>query len=77
MTEAEGFNDRFKDFIDYLARELHQVDWCGRDEVLFGYCRGLLIPNERKSMEPIATHLDSTHAQASREAVQQFITDSK
>ena len=37
---------------------------------------GLLLPNERKSMEPIAVRMDPSHARASREAVQQFITDS-
>lgn len=77
MNQAEGFSDRFEEYIDQLAKELHQADWCGRDEVLFGYCRGLLIPNERKSMEPIAVRMDPEHAQASREAIQQFITDSK
>jgi len=47
-----------------------------RREILHGYCRGLLLPNERKSMEPIAVRMDPSHARASREAVQQFITDS-
>lgn len=77
MVQAEGFSDRFKEYIDRLAGELHRADWCGRDEVLLGYCRGLLIPNGRKSMEPIAVRMDPGHARASREAVQQFITDSK
>jgi SRSO17 transposase len=77
MNQAEGFSDRFEQYIDQLAKDLHQADWCGRDEVLLGYCRGLLIPNERKSMEPIAVRMDPEHAQASREAIQQFITGSK
>jgi SRSO17 transposase len=31
---------------------------------LHGYCSGLLLPGERKSMEPIAAHLDPDRVQA-------------
>lgn len=77
MTQAEGFNQRFDQFIQETATDLHYAHWYGRTEVLSGYCQGLLVPNERKSMEPIAGRMDPYHAQASREAVQQFITDSQ
>ena len=77
MTQAEGFQERFDEFISHLSNDLHHANWFGRDEILCGYCRGLLIPGERKSMEPIAARMDPEHAQASREAVQQLITDSK
>ena len=76
MVQAEGFEERFDLFIDQIYKDLHHANWCGRREVLFGYCRGLLLPKERKSMEPIAVRMAPEHAQASREAVQQFITDS-
>ena len=77
MVEEPGFDRRFDEFIEHLSRDLHRADWCGRDEILHGYCRGLLIPGERKSMEPIAARMAPEHAPASREAVQQMITDSK
>jgi SRSO17 transposase len=76
MGTAEGFNQRFEEYIDKLYKDLHRANWCGRREILHGYCRGLLLPRERKSMEPIAVRMDPSHARASREAVQQFITDS-
>jgi len=76
MIQANGFEQRFGEFIEALAKDLHRANWFGRNQMLYGYCRGLLLPNERKSMEPIAARMDPEHARASREAIQQFITDS-
>lgn len=59
-----------------LVPALRKADWWGPELVVCDYCRGLLLPGERKSMEPIAARLDPDHTQAKHASIQRFITDS-
>src|SRR3954447_22806589 len=42
----------------YLARLADVLGHADRDERIVGYCTGLLLPGERKSVEPMAARLD-------------------
>jgi SRSO17 transposase len=48
---SEDRQERFAAYVDVLAEVLGHVD---RSEPLRDYCLGLLLPGERKSVEPIA-----------------------
>ncbi len=76
MVQEDGYDERFEDYVAFLAQRLHKVHWCGRKEVLGGYCRGLMLPGDRKSMEPMAARLDPCHVQAQHQALQHLVTDS-
>lgn len=61
---------------DQLVPALRKAEWWGPELVVCDYCRGLVLPGERKSMEPMAARLDPDHAQAKHASIQRFITDS-
>ena len=46
-------------------------------DAFWGYCLGVMLPGERKSMEPIAARLDPEHVQARYASIQRLITDSE
>ena len=48
---SEDRRERFTAYVAALAAVIGHAD---RAEPLRDYCRGLLLPNERKSVEPIA-----------------------
>jgi len=68
---------RFDAFVDELVVALQRSGWSGSQSALCGYCSGLLVPGERKSMEPIAARLDPGHTQACYASIQRLITDSE
>ena len=45
----------------YLARLAEVLGHADRNERLVSYCTGLLLPGERKSVEPMAARLDPAH----------------
>ena len=63
-------------FEQYVARLAEAVDHPDRAEPLRDYCTGLLLPIERKSMEPIAAQLAPDKTKDKHQSLQQFITDS-
>jgi len=63
---------KFDEYVDALAAAMNHPQ---QKERLHGYCSGLLLPGERKSMEPIAAHLDPDRVQAMHHSVQHFITE--
>ena len=44
-----------------------------RHAPLKNYCRGLLLPGERKSIEPMAARLDLGNVQASRQSLHHLV----
>lgn len=52
---AVSHEARFSAYLDELSAGLGYAD---RAAGLHGYCRGLMLPLERKSVEPLAAHLD-------------------
>src|SRR3954453_14497495 len=63
---------KFDEYVDAIAAAMNHPQ---QKERLHGYCSGLLLPGERKSMEPIAAHLDPDRVQAMHHSVQHFITE--
>jgi SRSO17 transposase len=47
--------------MEHLAAGLGHAD---RHAGLKGYCTGLMLPIQRKSVEPLAAHVDPLHVQA-------------
>ncbi|WP_306599990.1 transposase [Geothrix sp. 21YS21S-2] len=68
---------RFDAFSNQVAEALRLSGWSGSQGALCGYCSGLLLPGERKSMEPIAARLDPGRPEACYASIQRLITDSE
>lgn len=66
MSAAE----RFDQFMEHLAAGLGHAD---RHSGLRGYCTGLLLPLERKSVEPMAASIDPLRASARHQALHHFV----
>jgi SRSO17 transposase len=62
-------------FDQYVALLAEAVDHPDRAQPLRDYCTGLLLPVERKSIEPIAAQVAPSRAKAKHQSLQQFITD--
>jgi SRSO17 transposase len=54
--EAQSCEGRFAEYVDSLAAVLGRDD---RAQPLKDYCKGLLMPGERKSVEPRTIALQS------------------
>jgi SRSO17 transposase len=63
---------RFDQYVALLAEAVGHAD---RARPLRDYCTGLLLPIERKSMEPIAAAVAPDQTKAKHQSLQQFITD--
>lgn len=66
MAKRTGF-DRY---LDHLSTALGHAD---RVSGLRGYCTGLMLPLERKSVEPMAAGIDPRHASARHQALHHFV----
>lgn len=62
--------DRFEEYLEHLASGLGHAD---RHEGLRGYCTGLMLPLARKSVEPMAAHVDPVHASARHQSLHHFV----
>jgi SRSO17 transposase len=65
-----GASERFDRYMEHLAAGLGHAD---RHTGLRGYCAGLLLPGERKSVEPMAARIDPLHASARHQALHHFV----
>lgn len=61
---------RFEAYLEHLAEGLGHAD---RHAGLKGYCTGLMLPLERKSVEPIAASVDSMHVGARHQSLHHFV----
>jgi len=64
---------RLNAYAESLATSLGHAD---RRGPCLDYVQGLLLPGERKSMEPMASRLDARKTSSKHQSLQQFITDS-
>ena len=62
--------DRFEQYMEYLAAGLGHAD---RHAGLKGYCTGLMLPLDRKSVEPMAASVDPLHASARHQSLHHFV----
>jgi hypothetical protein len=65
-----GYVDDFERYLNDLAQELGHSD---RIAGLKGYCTGLVLPLSRKSVEPMAAHIDPMRASARHQALHHFV----
>jgi SRSO17 transposase len=63
---------RFAAYIEGLAEAAGHAD---RNIPLKNYCSGLLLPGERKSVEPMATRLDRDHVQRMHQSLHHLVAD--
>ena len=65
--------DELERYLDRLAGVLGHAD---RRVGLMDYCRGLMLPIKRKSVEPLAAHVDPLHVQAKHQSLHHFVAKS-
>jgi SRSO17 transposase len=61
---------RFEKYLGYLSEGLGHADRRGG---LKGYCTGLMLPLERKSVEPLAASVDPEHVSATHQSLHHFV----
>src|SRR5271170_5821898 len=71
--EARASEARFVEYIESLAQVLGYVDRAGP---LKDYCTGLLLPGERKSVEPIASIVAPSRVSAEHQSLLHFVGQS-
>lgn len=64
---------RFDAYLEHLCSALGHAD---RREGLRGYCRGLMLPLARKSVEPLAASIDPHSVQARHQSLHHFVAKS-
>ena len=66
-------DEELERYLEQLAGVLGHAE---RRAVLLDYCRGLMLPIKRKSVEPLAAHLDPLHMQAKYQSLHHFVAKS-
>ncbi len=64
----------FQQYLEEICGALGHAD---RRAGLKGYCQGLMLPLERKSIEPLAAHVDPSHVSARHQALHHFVAKSE
>jgi SRSO17 transposase len=64
--------ERFEQYVSLIAQQLGHSD---RVEPFRGYCTGLLLPVQRKSVEPMAAHLAPTRVRSEHQRLHHFVAD--
>ncbi len=68
-----AIDDELEGYLERLAGVLGHAD---RRTGLMDYCRGLMLPIKRKSIEPLAAHVDPLHVQAKHQSLHHFVAKS-
>lgn len=63
----------FDRYLNFLCEALGHVD---RHAGFIDYSRGLMLPLERKSVEPLAAHIDPAHVSAKHQSLHHFVAQS-
>jgi len=73
-THAPGTQEnRFAAYMNSLAQAAEHAD---REEPLKAYCKGLLLPGERKSVEPMAARLAPENVRQMHQSLHHVVADS-
>jgi len=72
MPTAQTPEQRFGNYIDALSMVIGHAD---RHEPLRAYCSGLLLPGDRKSVEPMAARIDPGNVRSRHQSMHHFIAD--
>ena len=70
VSPNAGSEARFQAYISTLCEVIGHAD---RIDPLRSYCTGLLLPGERKSIEPMAARLDPLHVPATHQSLHHFV----
>jgi SRSO17 transposase len=70
ISESSGREARFNTYLDALSAELGHAD---RAVPFQSYCIGLLLPGERKSVEPMAARLEPERVQARHQSLHHLV----
>src|ERR671917_1524996 len=69
---SEDRQERFAAYVNALAEVIGHAD---RAEPLHDYCRGLLLPGDRKSVEPIAAVTAPARVSAKHQSLLHFVAN--
>lgn|SRR5512144_2847862 len=67
---AEALEKRFTAYVDALASALAHAD---RKEPFAAYCRGLILPGQRKSIEPMAARVRPEQVSAAHQSLHHLV----
>ena len=70
LRATEGVASRFEAYIEHLRETIGHAD---RREPLTAYCAGLLLPGERKSVEPMAARIAPSEVSAKHQSLHHFV----
>jgi SRSO17 transposase len=65
-------SERFERYVSLIAQQLGHAD---RVAPFRGYCTGLMLPVQRKSVEPMAAHLAPTRVRSEHQRLHHFVAD--
>jgi hypothetical protein len=71
-TEGEGREARFASYVERMASALGHAD---RRAPFRSYCAGLILPGERKSIEPIAARVEPRRVQGAHQSLHHFVAN--
>src|ERR687885_2976577 len=69
-SRVAGWEERFGDYVERLGETLGHAD---RRAPLRAYRTGLLLPGERKSVEPMAARVDPSRVGAAHQSLHHFV----
>jgi SRSO17 transposase len=71
-TEQQTPEERFAHYVELLIETLNHAD---RAEPLRAYTTGLMLPGDRKSVEPMAARLDPRNVRRKHQSMHHFVAD--
>src|SRR5688500_17732466 len=67
---AGTMEERFTAYVETLSRTLAHAD---REQPFAAYCRGLILPGERKSIEPMAARVRPERVSATHQSLHHLV----
>ena len=70
LRATKGVASRFAEYVEHLSEVIGHMD---RHGPLASYCTGLLLPGERKSVEPMAARIAPDKIGAKHQSLHHFV----
>ena len=71
-ADGEGNEFRFSSYVEHIASSLGHAD---RRTPFRSYCAGLILPGDRKSVEPIAARIEPHRVQGAHQSLHHFVAN--
>ena len=71
-ADGEGSESRFASYVEHIASTLGHAD---RRTPFRSYCAGLILPGDRKSVEPIAARIEPSRVQGAHQSLHHFVAN--